>query len=107
MTELPGVVFVIDDDASMRAALEDLLNSVRLDVHLFSSPDVSEGAREIRDRTSGDFYHGSRGYSDECEGYESGGGGVPHQALPRAGPAFGARTRQSRHHPALHPPSKG
>jgi FixJ family two-component response regulator len=38
MTELPGVVFVIDDDASMRAALEDLVNSVRLDVHLFSSP---------------------------------------------------------------------
>ena len=38
MTELPGAVFVIDDDASMRAALEDLVSSVRLDVHLFASP---------------------------------------------------------------------
>ena len=38
MTELPGVVFVIDDDASMRAALEDLVSSVGLDVHLFASP---------------------------------------------------------------------
>jgi FixJ family two-component response regulator len=39
MAELPGVVFVIDDDPSMRAALEDLINSVRLDVRLFASPE--------------------------------------------------------------------
>ncbi len=32
------MVFVIDDDASMRAALEDLISSVRLDVRLFASP---------------------------------------------------------------------
>jgi FixJ family two-component response regulator len=38
MTEAPGVVFVVDDDASMRAALEDLVSSVRLDVQLFASP---------------------------------------------------------------------
>ena len=38
MAELPGVVFVIDDDPSMRAALEDLITSVRLDVRLFTSP---------------------------------------------------------------------
>jgi FixJ family two-component response regulator len=38
MAEVPGVVFVIDDDPSMRAALEDLLSSVRLDVQLFASP---------------------------------------------------------------------
>ena len=38
MAEVPGVVFVIDDDASMRAALEDLISSVRLDVRLFASP---------------------------------------------------------------------
>jgi FixJ family two-component response regulator len=38
MAELPGVVFVIDDDPSMRAALEDLISSVRLDVRLFASP---------------------------------------------------------------------
>jgi FixJ family two-component response regulator len=33
-----GVVFVIDDDPSMRAALEDLISTVRLDVRLFASP---------------------------------------------------------------------
>jgi FixJ family two-component response regulator len=38
MGEAPGVVFVIDDDPSMRAALEDLITSVRLDVRLFASP---------------------------------------------------------------------
>ena len=38
MADLPGVVFVIDDDPSMRAALEDLISSVRLDVRLFASP---------------------------------------------------------------------
>jgi FixJ family two-component response regulator len=38
MAELPGVVFVIDDDPSMRAALEDLITSVCLDVRLFASP---------------------------------------------------------------------
>jgi FixJ family two-component response regulator len=38
MAEVPGVVFVIDDDPSMRAALEDLISSVRLDVRLFASP---------------------------------------------------------------------
>src|SRR3984957_4878266 len=36
--EVAGVVFVIDDDASMRAALEDLISSVRLEVRLFASP---------------------------------------------------------------------
>jgi FixJ family two-component response regulator len=39
MAELPGMVFVIDDDPSMRAALEDLISSVRLDVRLFASPE--------------------------------------------------------------------
>jgi len=32
------IVFVIDDDASMRDALEDLIRSVGLDVQLFGSP---------------------------------------------------------------------
>ena len=39
MAEEPGVVFVIDDDESMRAALEDLISSVRLDVRPFASPE--------------------------------------------------------------------
>jgi FixJ family two-component response regulator len=38
MGEVPAVVYVIDDDPSMRAALEDLLNSVGLKVRLFASP---------------------------------------------------------------------
>lgn len=38
MTELPPVVYVIDDDPSMRAALEDLVRSVGLQVRAFPSP---------------------------------------------------------------------
>ncbi|MEA3133736.1 MAG: hypothetical protein QOG17_1582 [Gammaproteobacteria bacterium] len=38
MPEVPAVVFVIDDDPSMRGALEDLIGSVGLQVRLFASP---------------------------------------------------------------------
>jgi FixJ family two-component response regulator len=38
MAEIPAVVFVIDDDPSMRGALEDLVSSVGLEVNLFASP---------------------------------------------------------------------
>jgi FixJ family two-component response regulator len=38
MADISPVVFVIDDDASMRAALEDLISSVGLEVRLFASP---------------------------------------------------------------------
>jgi len=38
MTEKRAVVFVIDDDASMRNALDNLISSVGLDVRLFASP---------------------------------------------------------------------
>ena len=38
MGEVKAVVFVIDDDPSMRAALEDLINSVGLQARLFASP---------------------------------------------------------------------
>jgi FixJ family two-component response regulator len=38
MGDPPAVVFVIDDDPSMRAALEDLVGSVGLQVRLFASP---------------------------------------------------------------------
>jgi FixJ family two-component response regulator len=38
MGEVPAVVFVIDDDPSMRAALEDLVSSVGLQVRPFASP---------------------------------------------------------------------
>jgi FixJ family two-component response regulator len=34
----PGIVFVIDDDSSMRAALEDLVRSVGLQAQVFASP---------------------------------------------------------------------
>jgi len=36
--EVPAVVFVIDDDPSMRGALEDLVGSVGLQVRPFASP---------------------------------------------------------------------
>jgi FixJ family two-component response regulator len=38
MKENRAVVFVIDDDASMRVALDNLLSSVGLDVRVFPSP---------------------------------------------------------------------
>jgi len=38
MADVSVVVFVVDDDASMRAALEDLVTSVGLQVRLFASP---------------------------------------------------------------------
>jgi FixJ family two-component response regulator len=38
MTEVQAVVFVIDDDPSMRAALEDLVGSVGLQARAFASP---------------------------------------------------------------------
>lgn len=38
MTELRPIVYVIDDDPSMRAALEDLVGSVGLPVRAFTSP---------------------------------------------------------------------
>jgi FixJ family two-component response regulator len=38
MSVVPAVVFVIDDDPSMRGALEDLVGSVGLQVRAFASP---------------------------------------------------------------------
>ena len=38
MTEVPPTVFVIEDDPSMRGAVEDLVRSVRLQVRAFASP---------------------------------------------------------------------
>src|ERR1700754_1596481 len=38
MGDAPAVVFVIDDDPSMRAALRDLIDSVGLQVRPFASP---------------------------------------------------------------------
>ena len=38
MTEQPPIVFVVDDDASIRDALESLIRSVGLGVELFGSP---------------------------------------------------------------------
>jgi len=38
MREERAVVFVIDDDASLRGALHNLLSSVGLDVPVFASP---------------------------------------------------------------------
>ena len=38
MGDVRGVVFVIDNDPSMRASLKDLVGSVDLAVRLFASP---------------------------------------------------------------------
>ena len=38
MGDVTGVVFVIDNDPSMRAALEDLIGSVDLAMRVFASP---------------------------------------------------------------------
>jgi FixJ family two-component response regulator len=38
MVEKPAVVYVIDDDPSMRASLEDLVSSVGLQVRAFAAP---------------------------------------------------------------------
>src|SRR5207245_2186582 len=38
MADVSGAVFVIDDDPSMRSALEDLISSVGLQARLFASP---------------------------------------------------------------------
>ena len=38
MGDVTAIVFVIDDDASMRAAIEDLVGSVALEVRPFASP---------------------------------------------------------------------
>ena len=46
MGEMTPIVFVIDDDPSMRAALEDLISSVGLQPRLFASPqEFLEGPR--------------------------------------------------------------
>jgi len=46
MTEQKPIVFVIDDDASMRRSLESLLRSVGLDVSVFTSaPEFMQSAR--------------------------------------------------------------
>ena len=44
MNDNRAVVFVIDDDASMRGALDNLLSSVGLDVRVFPSPQEFLGA---------------------------------------------------------------
>jgi FixJ family two-component response regulator len=45
MGEAAAVVFVIDDDPSMRGALEDLIGSVGLQVHAFPSPQEFLGSQ--------------------------------------------------------------
>ena len=47
MSEDKGIVFVVDDDPSMRRALESLLTSVGHDVRMFSSaPEFMQAARK-------------------------------------------------------------
>ena len=109
-----SVVFVVDDDASMRGALENLLGSVGLEVRAFASPqeflqakrpdapgclvlDVrlpgksglafQEDLDKGRHADSGHLHHRPRRHPDERAGHEGGGGRVPDQAVPRSGDA--------------------
>ena len=44
MTERQPIVFIVDDDASVREALKSLIRSVGLHVELFGSATVSRDA---------------------------------------------------------------
>src|ERR1700674_5624505 len=97
MVEEGAIVFVIDDDPSMRLALEDLVSTVGLEVRAFATPqeflawderiDVSEGARERGPGAARDFHHRPRGHPDERAGDEGGRRRVPQQAVSRSGSA--------------------
>ena len=108
------VVFVVDDDPSMRSALDTLLRSVGLDVRVFSSPqefmraerpdapgclvlDVrlpgmsglafQEELAKGRHRSPGHLHHRPRRRSDDRARDEGRRGRVPHQAVRRPGAA--------------------
>jgi FixJ family two-component response regulator len=100
MSEPPSIVFVVDDDSSIRDALKSLIRSVGLKVELFRSPreflqakrpdapsclilDVRlpgesglDLQRELAD--SDHLYHGPRRYPDVGKGHESGSRRIPH-----------------------------
>ena len=107
-----AVVFVIDDDPSMRGALGNLIGSVGLDAQLFASPqeflqskrpdvpsclvlDVrmpgmsglafQQELARLGTCAAGDLPDRPRGRADERAGHEGGCRRIPHQAVPRPG----------------------
>jgi FixJ family two-component response regulator len=48
MTETDAMVFVVDDDASMRESLKNLIRSVGLRVELFTSAQAFLGSKHPR-----------------------------------------------------------
>jgi len=117
MKEQPTVdslVFVVDDDASVRASLKSLLESIGLHVELFESaddflkskiPDIAcclvldvrlpglsglEFQAELAKagaKFPDNLFDRSRGHSNDCAGHESGSGRISDQALSRSGSA--------------------
>ena len=114
MSEDRAVVFVIDDDPSMRRSLDTLLRSVGLDVHLFSSaqefmraerPDApgclvldvrlpgmsglafQQELAKAGIASSDHLHHRARRRSDDRARDEGRRGRVPHQAVRRPGAA--------------------
>jgi FixJ family two-component response regulator len=59
LTEPDGVVFVVDDDVSVREALEGLIRSAGLRVETFAS------AQEFGRKEDGDGHHVSRVFQNE------------------------------------------
>ncbi len=100
MVEERAVVFVIDDDPSMRLALEDLVSTVGLEVRAFAAPQEFLLSKppdapgclvlDVRlpgmsgltfQKELGDFHHRPRGHPDERAGDEGGRRRVPQQAV--------------------------
>ena len=52
MADIKPIVFVVDDDLSIREALETLIRSLGWDVRLFESPTPFLRMRPLRDRTA-------------------------------------------------------
>jgi FixJ family two-component response regulator len=116
MNEISPIVFVIDDEPSVRASLKRLIGSVGLQVQTFSSakeflkikrsdgpaclvldvrlPDLS-GLELQQELTTAKeslpivFITGPRGYPDVGSRYESRRDRISYQAIQRAGPSRG------------------
>ena len=113
-SEAQSIVFVIDDDASVRQALQSLFRSVGLQAQVFGSTaeflssepsgcrqlscarcPVARGQRTGLSRRTGEgenlcsdhFRHRPRRHSDVCQGHEGRSCRIPDQAISRPGAA--------------------
>ena len=123
MKEKDPFVFVVDDDASIRDSLKDLISSAGLNAQTFASaqeflasprPDAAsclvldvqlpglsglDLQQELAKAGCPDshyFHHRSRRYPDECAGDESRSGRISHQTFSRRRPAKRRRAGDQR-----------